>query len=199
MENHPYYKVFTEINFHNSRLGVLGVEAIRVLEDMKSEGMSSEVLEPLFAVAKKAAGLEECKTSGETKVKNSKRCKWWNRGFCRDREKCSFLHRKEDCQEHLSGGCTIKRCNTLRHRNKCKYFSTEEGCYRGESCAFLHIEDNELRENDNRTAVLDKEVQVEQKIEVKEKDSQTETDTCVCKEECLSYKVHLEEDKIICI
>ena len=99
MGNHPCYKVFTEINFHNSRLGVLGDEAIRVLEDMKSEGMSSEVLEPLFAVAKKAAGLEDCKTSVETKVKNSKRCKWWNRGFCREREKCSFLHQKE----HLSG------------------------------------------------------------------------------------------------
>ena len=44
-----------------------------------------------------------------------------------------------------------------------------------------------------------KEVQVEEKREIKEKESQTETDTRVCKEESLSYNVHLEENKIICI
>ena len=63
----------------------------------------------------------------------------------------------------------------------------------------LHIEDKEIKNNNNKTVCRDKEDQVEEKREVKEKESQTELDTCVCKEESLSYKVHLEENKIICI
>ena len=46
---------------------------------------------------------------------------------------------------------------------------------------------------------MDKEVQVEEKREVKEKDSQTETDTCFCKEECLSYNhMHFKKGKMQC-
>ena len=180
MENHPCYQVFNEINFHNSRLGVLGNEAIKVLNDMIREGMYSEVLEPFFEVAKKAAETE-CKTSEYKEVKENRRCKWWNRGFCHEREKCTFLHEKEDCQEHVMGGCTIKRCNTLIHRKKCKYFSTEEGCHRGKNCEYLHVEDKEPRENMVKS-FIDKEVQVQDKREVKEKEIQTESETCVCKD-----------------
>ena len=133
---------------------------------MKSEGMSNEVLEPLFEVAKRAAGLE-CKTAKETEVKNNKMCKWWTRGFCRKREKCSFLHEKGDCQEHLLGVYTIKRFNTLRHRKKCKHFSATEGCYRGKNCEYHQIEENDPMENYNKNVCMDKAVHSEKKVEVK--------------------------------
>ena len=193
MENHPCYKVFTGINLLNARLEVLGLEGIKVLENMVNEGMSSDILEPFFEVARKAAGLED-KVSKVIEVKEKKRCKWWNRGFCREREKCSFLHDREECQEHLSGGCTSKGCHTLRHRKQCRYFSSEKGCHRGDTCEYLHIEENHSRERNNA------EVESEEKNLVKSKEVQTEKEvTCVCRDMCTSYKVQFKEDKVICI
>ena len=42
--------------FLNTKLEVLGCEGIKVLDKMREEGISEEVIEPLLLVAKKAAG-----------------------------------------------------------------------------------------------------------------------------------------------
>ena len=181
MENHPMFQVFSEIKFHNSRLAVLGIEAKKVLDIMKSDGMDGEVLEEFYEVARKAAGVDH-KTSKDNKGKQSRRCKWWNRGFCREKENCSFIHEIEDCQEHLKGGCTNKECKTLRHRKCCKYFNSEEGCYRGSNCQYLHVIITKEKENKKSTdgkAVIDKEVQTIDTDEVKEKDVQTDIEIIV--------------------
>ena len=109
MENHPCFKVFMEINFHNSRLVVLGDEALKVLEVIRNEGMPMQVLDPLFSVARKAAGIDGEKPK-DLEVLETRRCKWWNQGFCRDREGCSFNHPKEDCPDHMRDKCTSKGC-----------------------------------------------------------------------------------------
>ena len=132
MEYHPCFKVFMEINYHYSRLAVLGNEGLKVLEVMRREGMPMDVHDPLFEVAVRAAGLEN-KSVKDSVVKETKRCKWWNRGYCREKEGCSYAHHKGDCQDHLKGAFTIKGCNVLRHRKRCKYLNTEQGCHRGES------------------------------------------------------------------
>ena len=51
------FKVFTEIMYHNSRLAVLGKEAIQVLEVMETEGTSKEVLK-LNQVEKKRKNMK---------------------------------------------------------------------------------------------------------------------------------------------
>ena len=99
MEGHPCYTVFQEIMYHNSRLAVLSEEAIKVLDSMKTEGMSDEVIAPLMEVAVKAAGLES--RDEEKEKKEIKRCKWWNRGYHREKESCSFDHPSGDCEDHL--------------------------------------------------------------------------------------------------
>ena len=38
---------------------MLGEDALKVLEDMRNEGMPIQVLDPLITVAKKAAGIDE--------------------------------------------------------------------------------------------------------------------------------------------
>ena len=45
--------------FLNTKLEVLGCEGIKVLDKMREEGISEEVIEPLLLVAKKAAGKED--------------------------------------------------------------------------------------------------------------------------------------------
>ena len=73
MENHPCYKIFTEIMFLNTKLEALGCEGIKVLDKIREEGISEEVLVPLFLVAKKAAGKEDDKN--EVELENFRRCK----------------------------------------------------------------------------------------------------------------------------
>ena len=114
MEEHPCFKVFTEIMYHNSRLSVLGKEAIQVLEVMEKEGMAKELLGPFVEVAMKAAGTEL--NVKEKEEPTMKRCKWWNRGYCREKGECRYSHPKDDCEDHLKGSCITKRCITLRHR-----------------------------------------------------------------------------------
>ena len=144
----------------------------KVLDTMKGDGMAPEVLEEFYEVARKAAGVVEIKTVKDIEGKGRKRCKWWNRGFCREKESCAFAHKKEDCEEHLKGRCTKKDCKTLRHRKNCKYFSSEEGCYRGDSCQYLHSEMNIEKEdtkNTDRKSLCDMEVLTKDKNGVKEK------------------------------
>ena len=129
----------------------------------------------------------------EPKKNESRRCKWWNRGYCCEKEGCTYAHPKEDCQNHLKDGCTIKGCKNLRHRKKCKYFKTDTGCHRGESCEYLHILDdiNRINEAEGKNT-SEKEVQTENKSEVKDKDIQTEIEEkCLCKNEVLKIRFTL--------
>ena len=75
-------------------------------------------------------------------VKERRRCKWWNRGFCKEKDWWTFYHPSGDCHANLQGRCSSKGCNTLRHRKVCKFFLTEEGCLREEMCAYLHPNKN---------------------------------------------------------
>ena len=116
-----------------------------VLGQMLNSGSSLDSIAPLLAVARKAVRANEVEEE-EPKAKDKRRCKWWNRGFCRDKVKCSFRHPIGDCQDHLQGGCTTRGCITLRHRKVCKFLKTETGCLRGEECEYLHVQENELVE-----------------------------------------------------
>ena len=135
---------------------------------MEKEGMAKELLGPFVEVARKAAGTEL--NVKEKEEHTMKKCKWWNRGYCREKGECRYSHSKDDCEDHLKGSCITKRCITLRHRKKCKYFNTEGGCSRGETCEYLHEKDVKEKEH---MEVKDMYTQTENKPEVKEKETQT--------------------------
>ena len=182
------------MSFHNARLVVLGQEALKVLEEKGKEGMPEEVHDPLFKMALKAAGIDDMK---DKEVKVSKRCKRWNRGFCRERDRCSYSHHSGDCEEHLKGGCTQRGCTTLRHRKQCKYFDTSVGCHRGETCEYLHKLEKDTMENVKDT----QEIYVEKVTKTVEKEFQTEAaNKCTsCKVDGEQSDVLIKEDKLICI
>ena len=198
VENDPCFKVFTEISFHNERLVVLGQEGLKVLEEKKKEGMPLSVHDPLYDMALKAAGIGVLKD-----VKVVKRCKWWNRGFCRERDNCSYNHQKGDCEEHLNGGCTQRGCTTLRHRKQCRYYNTSLGCHRGESCEYLHKLEKDTMESEAVDKNLGSQgVEAEVVTEKVEKEVQKEKETeknCNCEVDCESSDVIMKENKIICV
>ena len=77
----------------------------------------------------------------ENKQKKSKtKCRFYNRGYCKEGEACDFLHQSGVCQEYLcNGSCSRRNQCSQRHPQSCRYW--EQGhCWRGETCAFLHKE-----------------------------------------------------------
>ena len=71
-------------------------------------------------------------------TKSKKKCRYWNRGFCKRGEQCHFDHPKDDCQRFSKSGiCEDKTCKD-RHRRVCRYFTTEKGCFRNEDCQYIH-------------------------------------------------------------
>ena len=126
-------KVLTYINSPNAILSELGRKAKLVLAEIINNGMSLDSIDFLLAKARKAERaniVEEVAKGGQEEVKETRRCKWWNMGYCREKERCSFVHPKEDCQDHLQGRCTYRGC-TLRQRKVCTFLHTEVGCLRG--------------------------------------------------------------------
>ena len=71
-------------------------------------------------------------------VRKKKRCRYFNRGYCKYNSKCRFVHPKSICNEHLlNQKCENGECNQ-RHPKKCKWESNKEGCKRKSECAYIH-------------------------------------------------------------
>ena len=114
-EQIKFLRIFSEIDQLNERLSVLGREAKPMLGQMLNSGVKMDVVALLLAKARKAERANITEELKENEVKEPRRCKWWNRGYCREQ-----------------GG-------RGRHRKKCKHFENCQGCYRAENCEYLHI------------------------------------------------------------
>ena len=62
-----------------------------------------------------------------------KKCVHFNRGYCRSKEYCLYLHPKDHC---LQKECDKKQCKD-RHIKDCKRWSNR-GCRFGDLCEFRH-------------------------------------------------------------
>ena len=78
-------------------------------------------------------GLELDRNKPKERIEH--RCKWWNRGYCREANKCVYNHPEGDCLDHLKEECFNQGCK-LRHRRRCKYWGTGAGCYNGTQCQY---------------------------------------------------------------
>ena len=66
-----------------------------------------------------------------------KKCRYFNRGFCKYDLNCRFYHPDLVCNEYRQEGiCRQRRCQQ-RHPRHCRYWtSNPEGCKRGDSCHY---------------------------------------------------------------
>ena len=71
--------------------------------------------------------------------KSKKKCRYWNRGYCREGSECTWYHEEIDCWSFVQEGhCKEKRC-MKRHRKTCRYWAYRDiGCLRGDQCQYLH-------------------------------------------------------------
>ena len=108
----------------------------------------------------------------------NKKCRYYNRGFCKFGRSCKFHHPTVVCDEYLQDGvCTQRRC-PKRHPRHCRYWSTKpEGCTRNEKCQYLHVASNRFSDRSLFT--------------VYEEDNENESDSC---DPCDNHDDNHDED-----
>ena len=86
---------------------------------------------------REAAKVDSKKDEDDTRAIKSKKCKYFNRGYCKYKFKCKFVHPGEICTIYLEGKrCDDKNCED-RHPKVCKWW-LQGGC-RGRNCDYLHV------------------------------------------------------------
>ena len=105
------------------------------------------------------------------------KCKFFNKGFCRDGIECDFFHPEEDCQEFLETGLCISRKDCPhRHPHQCRYWAKGE-CWREETCVFQHKALDLAKENDSVDDDYEDVMKMNNEKDDSEHDSQPNTDT----------------------
>ena len=74
--------------------------------------------------------------------KEGRKCRYYNKGYCKNETECNFYHPENVCDKFLSGNeCSDRGC-TKRHPRSCKFWLKDSrGCFRGDSCKYLHREE----------------------------------------------------------
>ena len=84
-------------------------------------------------------GTIEKQTSDKVARRSVKKCRYYNRGYCKYKQKCKYSHPKEICKEYL----TRETCENIeccdRHPRVCKWIDSNEGCKRQKECDYLHV------------------------------------------------------------
>ena len=108
----------------------------------------------------KILNKEESKLVENMKKKSTKRCKFNNRGYCKEETSaCNFLHANEVCEEYLtSGSCSLRRSCQLRHPWMCKYW-LRGYCWRNNDCVFLHKTEDLGKESIKNTNTVEDDVE----------------------------------------
>jgi hypothetical protein len=114
-------RIISDIEACMNKLMKLEEEATTLINTIENEGNVKEKRDVGIMRDK----LDEIKIKKESKKeikKNKKRkCRYWNRGYCREGRKCSWSHPEGDCQEYLQDGRCRDRGCPRRHRKVCRY------------------------------------------------------------------------------
>ena len=101
------------------------------------------------------------------------RCRYYNKGYCKQGQQCTFLHPSDICDEHLcSGSCSKGQSCQPIHPRKCKHWLNGK-CWRGDMCAYLHkredLKKHADKENISATDISKPENLVDHNVDVTNK------------------------------
>ena len=82
-------------------------------------------------------------------LSSSKKCRYFNRGFCKYATKCKYAHPADTtCNVFLTDEqCFVYKC-PYRHTKDCRYWKRGQGCHRGKTCQYLHKDDKRFRHDE---------------------------------------------------
>ena len=126
-----------------------------ILELIKTQKMlndsvvtNSEAIKRIDIEIQRLERKDDSKTEevNERGIKERKKCKFFNRGYCRYKSECRFVHPGEICKIYLEGKkCNDKSCAD-RHPKVCKWWL--QGECRRHDCEYLH--DTLVHDDDNQ-------------------------------------------------
>ena len=72
--------------------------------------------------------------------KSPRKCRFFNRGYCKYQDNCSYFHSNTICESYLKNGICDEKACLSRHPRQCRYWSTRaEGCQRENRCQYLRF------------------------------------------------------------
>ena len=76
-----------------------------------------------------------------------RKCRYFNRGYCKYKEECKYYHSRHICEKYLENNiCNNDRC-TKRHPKHCRYWArSPEGC-RYDACQYLHVKSKQYSQD----------------------------------------------------
>ena len=83
-------------------------------------------------------------------------------GFCKFKEKCGKRHLKEECKDLAD--CKCKTICNKRHPKFCKRYILDRTCRFGQSCEYLHKEEDKPEEENKLKERIPEQEEVVKKI-----------------------------------
>ena len=81
-------------------------------------------------------------------LRQTRRCRYYNRGFCKFRDNCNFVHKTGICDKYLRDKiCKQGNCD-FRHPKPCKFEKNGDTCTWGQNCLYLHKTTENLQTED---------------------------------------------------
>ena len=120
-EKHPHPMIF---------MRGAGHEVLKALLDFIYNGEANLRQEDIDSFTQLSADLEllgvtadplrrENSKSQEKEREDGKACRYWNKGFCKNKN-CHYVHNKLNCEDYIAGkNCKNKSCEK-RHRKTCR-------------------------------------------------------------------------------
>ena len=62
--------------------------------------------------------------SGEVEKVKKIKCRYFNKGFCKYRKKCRYLHRKNICSDYVTNAKCLQTTCEDRHPEMCKFWGS---------------------------------------------------------------------------
>ena len=85
--------------------------------------------------------------------KAKRKCRYFNGGYCKYKQKCRYIHPKDICKEYIQNQkCEDKECLD-RHPRECKWERSIGGCNRNEVCDYLHVRNVSVAVNEASSEV----------------------------------------------
>ena len=104
--------------------------------------LDKEIASLSIEVKRQVEDLEYLKRINEENVKIKPKldhtvCKFNDRGYCRNKTSCEYLHQTSICQFFLKDGKCLQQNCPSRHPKQCKYWRRGY-CFRGVQCKYRH-------------------------------------------------------------
>ena len=135
---------------------------------------------------------KESETNREPQFINRppRKCRYFNRGFCKYREGCKYYHSPVICKDYVEVGICRKSSCFNRHPKTCKHWSVSpNGCPREDSCLYLHKRSGQYV-NDN----------IDDASEITSENSENEVSDCderlIVRDNEASFRTHVDTCQI---